>query len=75
MEAATHMTKTATAEMADTYDAVVETHTVIDDGPPGTHPMAEAVAAAVPAISTIVVGIAVGIGIVVRGTAEARIGH
>src|ERR1700739_1158005 len=33
-KAATHaMTETTTAEMADTYDAVVETHAVIDDVP------------------------------------------
>jgi hypothetical protein len=42
-KAATHaMAETTTAEMADTYDAVVETHAVIDDAPPGTHAMAEA---------------------------------
>ena len=38
------MSKAATAEMADTYDAVVETHAVMDDAPPGTHAMGEAVA-------------------------------
>ena len=44
-KAATHaMAETTTAEMADPYDAVVETHAVIDDVPPGTHAMAEAVA-------------------------------
>jgi hypothetical protein len=44
-KAATHaMAETNTAEMADTYDAVVETHAVIDDAPPGTHAMAETVA-------------------------------
>ena len=33
---ATHaMTEIATAEMADTYDAVVETHAVMRDGPLG----------------------------------------
>ena len=40
----THAMETATAEMADTYDAVVETHAVINDAPPGTHATAEAVA-------------------------------
>ena len=39
--------ETVTAEMADTYDAVVETHAVIDDAPPGTHAMAEAMVEAV----------------------------
>ena len=38
------MSKAATAEMADTYDAVVETRAVMDNAPPGTHAMAEAVA-------------------------------
>ena len=36
--------ESGTAEMADTYDAVVETHAVIDDAPRGTDAMAEAVA-------------------------------
>ena len=39
--------ETATAEMADTYDAVVETHAVIDDVPTGARAMAEAVAEAI----------------------------
>ena len=43
----THAMETATAEMADTYDAVVETHAVINDAPPGTHATAEAVAKAI----------------------------
>jgi hypothetical protein len=43
----THSMEAATAEMANTYDAVVETHAMIDDVPPGTHAMAEAVAKAV----------------------------
>jgi hypothetical protein len=33
-KAATHAMETATAEIADTYGAVVETHAVIDDVPP-----------------------------------------
>jgi len=43
----THAMETATAEMADTYDAVVETHAVIDDVPTGARAMAEAVAEAI----------------------------
>ena len=47
-KAATHaMAETTTAEMADPYDAVVETHAVIDDVPTGARAMAEAVAEAI----------------------------
>ena len=49
----------ATAEMADTYDAVVETHAVMDDAPPGTHAMGEAVAKFMVAAIVQPVGIAV----------------
>jgi hypothetical protein len=46
-KAASHaMAEAATAEMADTYDAAVETHAVVDDAPPGTHAMGEATHAA-----------------------------
>jgi hypothetical protein len=41
-KAASHaMAEAATAEMADTYDAV-ETHAVVDDAPPGTHAAVQA---------------------------------
>jgi hypothetical protein len=53
------MAVAATAEMADTYDAVVETHAVIDDVPPSTHAMAEAVAKFMVAAIVQPVGIAV----------------
>ena len=43
----THAMETATAEMADAHDAVMETHAVIDDVPPGARAMAEAVAKAI----------------------------
>jgi hypothetical protein len=59
-KAASHaMAEAATAEMADTYDAVVETHAVIDDVPPGTHAMAGAVAKFMVAAIVQPVGIAV----------------
>ena len=59
-KAASHaMAKAATAEMADTYDAVVETHAVIDDVPAGTHAMAEAVSKFMVAAIVQPVGIAV----------------
>jgi hypothetical protein len=53
------ISKAATAEMADTYDAVVETHAVTDDAPPGTHAMAEAVAKFMVAAIVQPVGMAV----------------
>ena len=59
-KAASHaMAEAATAEMADTYDAVVETHAVIDDVPPGTHAMAETVAKFMVAAIVQPVGVAV----------------
>ena len=53
------MAEAATTEMADTYDAVVETHAVIDDVPSSTHAMAEAVAKFMVAAIVQPVGIAV----------------
>jgi hypothetical protein len=55
----THAAEAAAAEMADTYDAVVETHAVMDDAPLGTHAMAEAVAKFMVAAIVQPVGIAV----------------
>jgi hypothetical protein len=44
-KAASHaMAEAATAEMANTYDAVVETHAVMDDAPIGADAMGEPVA-------------------------------
>ena len=50
--------ESATAEMADTYDAVVETHAVIDDAPRGTDALAEAAAKFMVAAIVQPVGIA-----------------
>jgi hypothetical protein len=59
-KAASHaMAEAATAEIADTYDAVVETHAMIDDVPPGTHAMAGAAAKFMVAAIVQPVGIAV----------------
>jgi hypothetical protein len=85
-EPATHAmadaVETATAEMADSYDAVVETHAVIDDVPPGTHAMVEAEAKFMAAAVIQPVGIAViilarrdaAVSRVVYETSRTRVG-
>jgi hypothetical protein len=68
--------ETATAETADTYDAVVETHAVMGDRPLGSYArVVEAVA--VPAIKYSPAGIVVKAKVIraCRGTAVSRIVH
>jgi len=68
----THAMETATAEMADTYDAVVETHAVINDAPPGTHATAEAVAKFMVAAIVQTVGMAV-IAVIILARRDAAV--